>query len=48
MMMIRFNKITADVYGFILDATAGLLTDQEIADDTDSEIIGSDIEDFLR
>lgn len=47
MIMIRFNKITADIYGFILDATAGLLTDQEIADETDSEIVGNDIEDFL-
>ena len=48
MIKIKFNYITPDVYNFILDATTGLLTDQEITDYVDSDIvIRNDAEDFL-
>lgn len=42
MIKIRFNVIPTDVYGFILDATGGLLTDQEIANDVDTDVVYSD------
>lgn len=42
MIKIRFYVIPEDVYGFILDATAGLLTDQEITDEVDTELVYSD------
>lgn len=39
MIKIRFYVIPEDVYGFILDATGGLLTDQEITDEVDTDVV---------
>lgn len=37
MIKIKFHNIPEEIYGYILDATAGLLTDQEITKYVESQ-----------